>query len=116
MDKFASCYILNSFTNLSLILTAGRVLQLQRPRRAVQVSRPHHPPLGVRVCAAGTLGDGRLLAVGPCQQSVETVVSAGVVPLVVTVVDEAGGGERGLVDEERAASGVLFGLTRCGFL
>lgn len=66
--------------------------------------------------AAGSLGDGRLLAVGPCQQSVETVVSAGVVPLVVTVVDEAGGGERGLVDEERAVGGVLSGLTRCRFL
>lgn len=66
--------------------------------------------------AVGTLGDGRLLAVGPCQQSVETVVSAGVVPLVVTVVDEAGGGERGLVDEERAVSGVLAGLIRCRFL
>lgn len=113
MAKFASCYILSSFTNLSLILTAGRVLQLQRPCRAVQVSRPHHPPLWVRVWAVWTLGDGRLLAVGPCQQSVETVVSAGVVPLVVTVVDEAGGGERGLIDEERAVSGELTGLTRC---
>lgn len=57
----------------------------------------------------GGVGGGRAPAVGPGQQSVEAVVSAGVVPLVVAVVVGAGGGERGLVDKHGAAPGALSG-------
>lgn len=62
----------------------------------------------------GSLCCGGLSAVGPCQQTVETVVCAGVISLVVdvTVVD-AGAGERSLVHKQGAVTSVISGLTGC---
>lgn len=103
-------------TNVT-ILTAGRVLQLQPPCRAVEVTCPHHPPLGVWLRTTGSLSRGGLSAVGSCQQGVEAIVCAGVILLVVdvTVVD-AGAGERGFVHEHGAVAGVVSGLSRCRVL
>lgn len=102
--------------SLAVILTAGSVLRLQPHRRAAQVSRPHHPALGVRVWSERSLGVGAPPAVGPCQQSVETVVCAGVVPFVDVAVVDAGAGEHGLVHKQGAVVGVILGLTWCRVL
>lgn len=58
---------------------------------------------------------GGLPAVGPCQQSVETIVGAGVIFFVVdmTVVD-AGAGKRGLVHKQGAVA--ISGPTWCQVL
>lgn len=60
-----------------------------------------------------SLSYGRLSAVGPCQQSVETVVCTGVISLVVDVpIVDAGAGERSLVHKQGAVTSVIPGLTR----
>lgn len=63
-----------------------------------------------------SLGDGAPPAVGPCQQSVETVVCAGVVSFVDVTVVDAGAGERGLIHKQGAVTGVILGLTWCRVL
>lgn len=106
-------YIFNTFYT---IRTSRHGLQPHKsPRRAVQVSPPRRPPLGVRVRAVRGLGNRKLPAVGPRQQGVETVVRAGVVSFVVDVsVVEAAAGERSLVHKHQAAvTRVISGRARC---
>lgn len=60
---------------------------------------------------------GGLPAVGPCQQSVETIVGAGVISFVVDMaVVDAGAGERSLIHKQGAVTSVICGLTWCRVL
>lgn len=72
------------------------MLQLQPSHRAVQAPCPHHPVPGAGLRAVGGLGGGAPAAAGSGQESVQAVVSAGVVPLVAAV------DERSLIDEQGA--------------